>query len=80
VIGIGSYDAEGRHVCECGALTRYASMSGGQEFFCEQCGTDGYYPEGVGGPRARLLAQGPEGVALLRAEMDQELARRKEHG
>jgi hypothetical protein len=72
------YDEAGRHVCSCGAFTRYQSMSGGTEYFCQACGMEGIYPAGDGGPRARLLNQGPDGIALLRAQMDQEIARRKE--
>ena len=74
----GYYRADGKHVCACGALTTYQRFSGGREFYCEACGQQCDYPEGDGGPRARLLNQGPDGVAMLRAQMDQELARVKE--
>lgn len=74
----GRYDEAGRHVCVCGTHTQYQSFSGGQEFYCPGCKTDGSYPAGEGGPRARLLAEGPDGVASLRAQMDQEIARRKD--
>lgn len=77
VNGVGYYE-DGKHHCECGELSRYRHMSGGQEFYCEACGMEAYYPEGKGGPRARLLSQGPDGIALLRAQMDQEIARRKD--
>lgn len=76
--GVGYYDDEGKHRCSCGALTRYRMFSGGSEFYCESCGMEALYPEGDGGPRARLLTQGPDGIALLRAQMDQEIARRKD--
>lgn len=76
----GYYAEDGRHVCRCGAHTRYAAMSGGREFYCEGCGNNGFYPDGDGGPRARLLDAGPDGIALLRAQMDQEIARRKDRG
>ena len=76
--GLGYYDEEGRHHCECGTPTHYQMFSGGEEFYCPNCEIQGLYPEGEGGPRARLLAQGPDGIALLRAQLDQELARRKE--
>lgn len=72
----GHYDDQGRHICGCGEPTHYAAFSGGREFYCEACDDNGYYPEGDGGPRARLLDQGADGVAVLRAQMDQELARR----
>lgn len=75
---MGFYGEEGTHFCPCGEPSRYQMFSGGTEWWCESCGAEGTYPEGEGGPRARLLAQGPDGVALLRAQMDQELARRKE--
>jgi hypothetical protein len=78
VLWNGYYREDGKHVCRCGVLTRYQILSGGREFFCEACGTNGIYPEGDGGPRARLLDQGPDGIALLRAQMDQEIARRKD--
>lgn len=74
----GCYADDGRHVCHCGAFTEYQIMSGGTEFYCDCCGLDGSYPEGEGGPRARLLNEGPDGIALLRAQMDQEIARRKD--
>lgn len=71
-------ESDGAHVCDCGELTRYRLLSGGREWYCEHCGADGIYPEGEGGPLARLLDQGPDGIALLRAKMDQEMARRKD--
>jgi hypothetical protein len=52
-------------------------MSGGREFYCPKCGYTGAYPHDfTGGPRARLLTQGPAGVAELRRQMREELARR----
>lgn len=76
--GIGYYDDDGKHRCSCGVVSHYQSFSGGREFYCDACGMQACYPEGEGGPRARLIAQGPDGIAVLRAQMDQELARRKE--
>lgn len=76
--GIGHYDEDGKHRCpECGAATNYQIMSGGEEFYCPTCGTQGYYPAGDGGPRARLLTQGPEGVAELGRQMVEEMYKRK---
>ena len=72
------YDEYGRHICDCGAPTTYQSFSGGREFYCPSCENNGLYPEGDGGPRARLLAQ-PNGAVALRAQMDQELARRRDN-
>lgn len=72
--GSGYYDEAGKHVCEwCGAHTHYQALSGGREFWCETCQTTGFYPEGEGGPRARLLAQGDAGVAELRRQMEEHL-------
>lgn len=71
----GHYDESGRHICSCGSPTTYQAFSGGREFYCPACEDNGNYPDGEGGPRARLLAEGQDGVALLRAQMDQELAR-----
>lgn len=76
--GPGRYDEGGRHHCSCGAPTTYQAFSGGAEFYCEACDMVASYPEGEGGPRARLLTQGEDGIALLRAQMDQEIARRKD--
>ena len=60
----------------CGGPTVYQTFSGGREWYCEACDTTGEYPEGGPGlPRATLLRT-PEGAVALRAQMDQELARR----
>jgi hypothetical protein len=62
----------------CGGPTVYQSFSGGREWYCEACDTTGTYPkDGPGLPRATLLRT-PEGTVALRAQMDQELARRAE--
>lgn len=61
---------------ECGGETKYQMFSGGREWYCPACGTDGAYPaEGDGLPRATLLRNGDAGLTALRAQMDQELAR-----
>jgi hypothetical protein len=73
----GYYDEmTGRHYCDCGAPTVYQMFSGGEEFYCESCGNQARYPEGEGGPRARLLAE-PDGAPKLRRMMYDEIARRK---
>jgi hypothetical protein len=72
----GYYEADGTHRCDCGAATTYQSMSGGSEFYCPSCDDNGLYPEGEGGPRARLLTQ-PDGKEKLRRIMYDEIARRK---
>lgn len=61
----------------CGGDTDYQAFSGGREWRCPKCATSGEYPqEGEGLPRATLLRT-PEGVVALRAQMDQEMARRR---
>lgn len=63
----------------CGGPTQYQMFSGGREFYCPACETTGSYPEeGEGLPRATLLRNGEAGLTALRAQMDQELARRRE--
>lgn len=65
----------------CGAGTQYQMLSGGREWYCPGCGADGSYPaEGENLPRATLLRNGEAGVAALRAQMDQELARLTDGG
>jgi hypothetical protein len=60
----------------CGTETDYQSFSGGREWFCPGCEANGNYPEDAEGlPRATLLRT-EEGRIALRAQMDQELARR----
>jgi len=63
----------------CNNETVYQVFSGGREWYCESCEDSGYYPAGEVPRRAQML-QSPEGVIALRAEMDQELARRSEAG
>lgn len=74
----GYYDEEGHHIHSCGTKTQYQVFSGGSEYYCPECKTNGIYPKGVGGPRARLLTEGEDGIATLKAQIDQEIARRKE--
>jgi hypothetical protein len=60
----------------CGGGTQYQMLSGGREWYCPACDTNGEYPaEGEGLPRATLLRNGEAGLTALRAQMDQELAR-----
>jgi hypothetical protein len=54
----------------------YQSFSGGREWYCPGCEGGGKYPEGDGGPRARLLSV-PDGAEKLRRIMYEEIARRK---
>jgi hypothetical protein len=65
----------------CPGETTFKTVSGGREWDCldQACGADGAYPEDET-PRRLKLLQSPEGVIALRAEMDQELARRREEG
>lgn len=67
---------------ECGGPTAYKTFSGGREWDCtdyEGCGADGTYPEGEEPRRAGLLRT-EAGRVALGAEMDQELARRRDGG
>lgn len=73
----GHYDEGGRHICPCGAPSTYQMFSGGKEFYCPSCGTQGTYPEGDGGPRARLLTI-EDGALKLRRMVYEEMGRRKE--
>lgn len=62
----------------CGADTEYKMFSGGREWYCPDCESQGDYPEEAAGlPRATLLRT-EFGRAVLQAQMDQELARRRE--
>ena len=72
----GYYADDGTHHCDCGAATVYQMFSGGKEFYCGECGNQAYYPDGEGGPRARLLSE-PDGAPKLRRMMYEEIARRK---
>lgn len=63
------------HVC--GADTQYQMLSGGREWYCPKCEASGEYEGTENLPRATLLRT-PEGVTALRAQMDQELARRRD--
>lgn len=64
----------------CGGATVYQAFSGGREWYCAACDTTGEYPDDAPGlPRAALLRT-PEGVIALRAQMDQDLARRRDQG
>lgn len=63
----------------CGGPTVYKVFSGGREWDCEDCDADGDYPEDETPPRLKLL-QSEAGRVALRAEMDQELARRRDEG
>jgi uncharacterized protein (DUF983 family) len=68
------------HRCpDCGAETVYQTFSGGREWYCPACGADGEYPPDGQLPRATLL-QTPEGRVALRAQLDQELASRRDRG
>lgn len=73
----GHYDEDGTHICVCGQPTRYQSMSGGKEYWCDKCEDTGRYPEGEGGPRAREFAK-PNGPEQLRELMIEEMKRRKD--
>lgn len=77
----GYYEEEtGKHICpSCHNYTNYAAMSGGREWRCD-CGMEGVYPEGEGGPRARLLDQGPEGFEQLKRDMLEHLDSLKKEG
>jgi hypothetical protein len=70
-------ESDGKHICDCGAETVYQSLSGGREYYCENCENQGLYPEGEGGPRARILTQ-PGGADIIRAQMDKYFAEQKE--
>lgn len=73
----GFYDEDGRHICEwCGNPTTYQILSGGKEFWCPTCETQGPYPEGEGGPIGRMFAE-PDGAKKVRRLMYDEIARRK---
>lgn len=73
-----SDETPGGHRCpECGAETVYRVFSGGREWCCQNCDADGEYPVGQT-PRRLLWLQTEEGRTALRAEMDQELARRRD--
>ena len=64
------------HCCpDCGEKTVYQAFSGGREWYCAHCDSNGLYPADETPPRCALL-QTPEGRVALRAQMDQELARR----
>lgn len=66
------------HLCPyCGTPTSYQVFSGGKEWYCEPCDTNGCYPADET-PRRLKMLQSPEGVVALRAELDQELARRRD--
>lgn len=66
-----------KHTCpECDAETVYQPFSGGREWYCENCQSNGPYPDGQAPRRAGLL-QSEAGRVALRAEMDQELAKRR---
>lgn len=68
------------HQCpSCSQETVYQPFSGGREWYCETCEDTGEYPPDAAPRRAQML-QSPAGVIALRAEMDQELARRREAG
>lgn len=68
------------HCCtNCGKETVYQVFSGGKEWYCPHCDMNGEYPEDETPPRLKLL-QTPEGRIALRAQMDQELARRRDEG
>lgn len=66
------------HLCpNCRTPTVYQVFSGGKEWYCEPCDMNGEYPEGQTPRRVKML-QSPEGIAALRAEMGQEMARRRD--
>jgi predicted RNA-binding Zn-ribbon protein involved in translation (DUF1610 family) len=66
----------------CGTETRYAPLSGGREYYCPKCDDNGIYPdkalEGQPLARATLLRDGEAGATVLRAQMNQEIARRRD--
>ena len=65
----------------CSGPTQYQMFSGGREWYCPACDTNGEYPaEGENLPRATLLRNGDAGATALRAQMDQELARLRDGG
>jgi hypothetical protein len=68
------------HTCpSCGTETRYAAFSGGREWQCPGCDDSGFYPDDAPPIRAHLLRT-EAGRVALRAEMDQEIARRRDEG
>lgn len=67
-----------QHLCPtCGNATTYQAFSSGKEWYCETCDINGEYPQDQTPRRAKLL-QSEAGRIALRAEMDQELARRRD--
>jgi hypothetical protein len=62
----------------CDAPTHYRMFSGGREFTCDNHHEGEYPAEGEDLPRATLLRNGEAGVVALLAQMDQELARRRD--
>lgn len=71
------YDESGKHICSCGKPTTYQILSGGKEFYCKTCGNNGYYPEGEGGPIARLLAGSESDRERLKQMVYAEIKKRK---
>lgn len=66
------------HLCDtCQGETVYQVFSGGKEWYCPHCGCSGEYPADQT-PRRLKLLQSEAGRTALRAEMGQELARRRD--
>jgi hypothetical protein len=64
------------HLCpRCHRPTSYQTLSGGKEWYCGHCDTNGEYPPEQT-PRRLKLLQSPEGRVQLHSEMRAELARR----
>lgn len=68
--GYGEFiNAGSTHLCPaCHEPTTYRLFSGGRSWICENCDTDGEYPDGQAPSRAGLLAT-PEGRAALRDQV-----------
>jgi hypothetical protein len=71
---------QNEHLCpECGAKTQYQTYSGGREWYCPSCKTNGPYGDGEAPRRAAMLTT-PEGRTTLRGEMREHLAAPKSEG
>lgn len=67
-----------KHRCPtCGNETTYQVFSGGKEWYCKTCDINGEYGADET-PRRLKMLQSETGRIALRAEMDQELARRRD--
>ena len=72
---INGYWKNDIHYCYKGHETVYQLMSGGKEFYCEECDYNGFYPNGGPDSPRKLLAEGK--FDEFRARMLEELERRK---